>query len=299
MADGRGDRDPSKGRLTLLHERRHALLEVTRARERVLQFGLQIELSLEVRVEHPVERPLGVRVRARRAPASLRPASRPASSSSRSSGGRSSRGPSRASRRDALAEQGHLEGACLARRRRARTASSRRPASVRCSRRRARRRPDSAASTRSQANASEAPMPDRRAVHRDHGLLEAAHAGDDRVVDVVQLLAEIRQAVVGVGVEAALQVRARGEAAPGAGHEHRAHGRGCVDHHKVLELSPNSAVHAFSDSGRLSVMRPTPRPVHFPVSSQLGLLFDVRVRRPHARATPPRRGFDGGLGDRP
>ena len=57
----------------------------------------------------------------------------------------------------------------------------------------------------------------RRPVHGgDHGLLEPPHAGDDRVVDLVQLLAHVGTAVVRVRVEARLEVGSGGEGAPGA-----------------------------------------------------------------------------------
>ena len=64
---------------------------------------------------------------------------------------------------------------------------------------------------------------DRRPVHGGHHrLLEAPHAGDDRVVELVQLLADVRHAVVRVRVEARLEVGARREPAAGAGDQHRA-----------------------------------------------------------------------------
>src|SRR5919204_3018207 len=47
---------PSEPRLPLLHERAHALDEVVRSRQPVLQVCLEVELLVHVRVEHVVER---------------------------------------------------------------------------------------------------------------------------------------------------------------------------------------------------------------------------------------------------
>src|SRR4051812_47408854 len=82
---------------------------------------------------------------------------------------------------------------------------------------------DSAASTRSQARASEQPMPTAGPFTRDDRLRQAADARDRRVVDVVELLLDVRVAVLGMGVETGLQVCAAAEATPGARDHDRAH----------------------------------------------------------------------------
>src|SRR5215208_4941858 len=54
--------DPLERGVPLLHEGGHALLEVLRPGQGVLELGLEVELAVEVRVQHPVERLLGARV---------------------------------------------------------------------------------------------------------------------------------------------------------------------------------------------------------------------------------------------
>src|SRR5688572_4901417 len=53
-------------RLALLDEGAHALLEVLRSRQRVLQLRLEVELARHVGVQHSVESPLRAGVRAGR-----------------------------------------------------------------------------------------------------------------------------------------------------------------------------------------------------------------------------------------
>src|SRR4051812_43085433 len=55
---------PGESGGSLGYERRDALAEVTRARERVLDLRFQVELSVHIGVEHPVERLFRARVRA-------------------------------------------------------------------------------------------------------------------------------------------------------------------------------------------------------------------------------------------
>jgi hypothetical protein len=78
------------------------------------------------------------------------------------------------------------------------------------------------------------------AVHGGHdGLLEPPHAGDDRVVEPVELLADVREAVVRVRVEPRLEVRARREAAAGARDQHGANAvLGGRLGHGLLQLPP-------------------------------------------------------------
>src|SRR5688572_16344206 len=57
---------PGELRLALLDERPHALLEVLRSRQGVLELRFEVQLARHVGVEHPVERLLRPRVRAGR-----------------------------------------------------------------------------------------------------------------------------------------------------------------------------------------------------------------------------------------
>src|SRR5215208_7155123 len=62
MAGWRATSGALKGGIALLEERQRAFLEVARAREAVLQLGLEGELAVEVGIQHLVERPLRARV---------------------------------------------------------------------------------------------------------------------------------------------------------------------------------------------------------------------------------------------
>src|SRR5437588_11820699 len=81
---------------------------------------------------------------------------------------------------------------------------------------------DSPAMIRSHASASEHPIPTAGPLTAATTRLgQPPDPRDRRVVDLVQLLADVGLAVVG-GVEARSQVGTGGEAAAGAGHQYRA-----------------------------------------------------------------------------